>query len=260
MTSPEALAAHAAFLPFAGDTMARKVHREGVLLLGGGRALLMQIAHPMVARGVADHSRFRTDRVQRLLRTLRPMLAIVLGTKEQALIAAEGINRVHESVIGTGYAAKDPGLLLWVLATLIDTSVVVHERFVRPLSAEEKDAYYEDMRLVGSLLSIAPDVMPENIEALQAYAAGMCESLAVTDEARDIAEALFESNLLTWPLMRSIRGLTAGLVPEPLRTQFGLDWGRKRQMALDAASRASRIVVPRLPRLLKAPPSFLMPR
>ena len=230
-----------------------------MLLLGGGRALLMQIAHSMVARGVAEQSNFRACRVDRLLRTLRPTLAIVFGTKEQALRAAEGINRIHEGVTSAGYAAKDSELLLWVLATLIDTSVVMHERFVGLLSAAEKEAYYEDMCRVGSLLAVPPEVMPESLEAMQAYVARMCEALAVTDEAREIAKALFESNLVTWPLMRSIRALTAGLLPEPLQAQFGLDWGRKRQMALDGASRASRIVVPRLPRRLRAPPWFLMP-
>ena len=107
--------------------MAQRVLHEGVLLLGGGRALLMQIAHPLVASGVAEHSNFRTDRIDRLLRTLRLTLAIVFGSREQALAAAGSINRVHEGVAGAGYAARDPELLLWVLATLIDTSLAMHD-------------------------------------------------------------------------------------------------------------------------------------
>ncbi len=259
MTTPEVSQDTGGFLPFAEDSMARRVHREGVLLVGGGRALLMQIAHPMVAKGVAEHSNFRADRINRLLRTLRPTLAIVFGTRDQALSAAAGINRIHEGVTGAGYAAKDPDLLLWVLATLIDTSVVMHERFVRRLDATERDAYYEDMCRVGSLLSIPAGVMPESLDALEAYVAHMSETLVVSDEAKEIAGALFESNPLTWPLMRSIRVLTAGLLPASLRAQFGLEWGEKRQVALDGLCRASRIVVPKLPSKLRAPPWFLMP-
>ena len=239
--------------------MARQVHREGVLLLGGGRALLMQIAHPLVAKGVAEHSNFRNDRINRLLRTLRPTLAIVFGTREQALQAASGINRIHEAVRGDIYAAKDPGLLLWVLATLIDTSLVMHERFVRPLTAVERAAYYEDMRRLGAVLEIPPDAMPETLEALQAYVSQMCETLEVTDEARDIAHALFESNLLAWPLMRSVRAMTAGVLPQPLRDQFGLHWGERREKTLAFACAASQKVLPRVPRRLRAPPWFLMP-
>lgn len=259
MTSPTETTPETGFLPFLDDSMARRVHREGVLLLGGGRALLMQIAHPLVARGVAEHSNFRADRIDRLLRTLRPTLAIVFGIREQALAAAASINRVHDRVSGDGYAAKDPALLLWVLATLIDTSLVMHERFVRPLSIPEREAYYDDMRRVGSLLGVSPGAMPRDAGALQDYVAEMCASLMVTDEARDIAGALFRSNSLTWPVLGSVRALTAGLLPEPLRHQFGLGWGEGREAALGAVCRFSRAVVPKLPQCLKGPPWFLMP-
>jgi len=240
--------------------MARVVHREGVLLLGGGRALLMQIAHPLVAKGVAEHSRFRADRIDRLLRTLRPTLAMVFGTEEQALAAAAGINHTHDHVKGESYAAKDPDLLIWVLATLIDTSVLIYEGFVRSLEAEERAAYYRDMCHIGSLLEIPDGAMPESLEALQAYVVDMCDSLVVSPEGHDICHALFESNPATWPVMGSIRQLTAGLLPDGLRDQFGLAWGTKRQRILDLASRSSRRVLPRVPRRLRAPPWFLMPR
>ena len=260
VTTPNpVLSLEPAFLPFPDDCMARRVHREGVLLLGGGRALLMQIAHPSVAKGVAEHSRFRADRIDRLLRTLRPTLAIVFGTRQQALEAAAGINRIHERVTGATYAATDPDLLLWVLATLIDTSVFMHERFVRPLDPAERDAYYADMCHVGSLLGIPEDVMPADLDALEAYVDRMCRTLVVSDEAREITEALFASNVLTWPVMDSVRVLTAGLLPEPLRSQFGLAWGPNHQRALEATCRASRLILPHVPSRLRAPPWFLMP-
>ena len=252
-------AAAAAFLPFSDNSMARRVHREGVLILGGGRALLMQIAHPMVARGVAEHSNFRAHRIDRLLRTLRPTLAIIFGNRDEALAAAASISRVHDRVSGAGYAAKDPDLLLWVFATLVDTTVMMHERFVRPLSPPEQAVYYEDIRRVASLLDIPEGVMPESIAALRTYVIQMCETLSVTSEARDIAEALFRSNAFAWPVMGSTRLLTAGLLPERLREQFGLEWGGRREGALAAIGRASRAVVPRLPPGLRAPPWFLMP-
>jgi uncharacterized protein (DUF2236 family) len=239
--------------------MARRVHREGVLILGGGRALLMQIAHPMVARGVAEHSNFRADRIDRLLRTLRPTLAIVFGTEGQARDAAASINRAHERVTGPGYAAKDPDLLLWVFGTLVDTSVMMHERFVRPLRRTELDAYYEDMRHIASLLGVPAAAMPGTIEGLRGYVSEMCATLTVTEEAREIATALFRSRAATWPVLGSVRALTAGLLPDQLRRQFGLDWGGRREAALSGVAWASRALLPRLPARLKAPPWFLMP-
>jgi uncharacterized protein (DUF2236 family) len=102
-------------------------------------------------------------------------------------------------------------------------------------------------------------VLPENISALQAYVADTCASLRVTAEAREIAGDLFRSNPLSRPVLGPVRALTAGLLPEPLREQFGLEWGERREAALAAGCRLSRAVVPRLPPRLKGPPWFLMP-
>jgi uncharacterized protein (DUF2236 family) len=255
--------------------MVRRVHSEGVLLLGGGRALLMQIAHPDVARGVAEHSRFREERFGRLLRTLRPMFAIAFGTREQAIAAVSSINRIHEGVAGPsagsgqapstgpgrrpGYRASDPALLLWVLATLIDTGLVMHDRFVRPLARDEAQAYYDDMRRFGLLFGLAPEQMPATVEDLRAYVEEMSSSLQVSDEAREIASALFDGGLLLTPATAPMRQLTAGLLHPALRDQFGLSWGPGRERVLHAFAKTSRVVVPRLPRRLRAPPWFVMP-
>src|SRR6186713_3205406 len=102
---------------------ARGVHANAALLAGGGRALLMQLAHPQVAQGVAEHSDFARDPIARLLRTLRLTLALVYGSDADVSRALAAINGVHRHVSGEGYAATDPALLLWVHATLIDTAL-----------------------------------------------------------------------------------------------------------------------------------------
>ena len=117
----------------------RRVNGEGALLLGGGRALLMQIAHPRVAQGVADHSDFQRDPFRRLQGTLDAMVTIVFGTEAQAREMAAVVGAVHDRVTGPGYKANDPELLWWVYATLIDTAVRMHARFVRPLTRREAD-------------------------------------------------------------------------------------------------------------------------
>ena len=69
---------------FGPGSMMWTVNRESVLLLGGRAALLMQLAHPLVAAGVADHSDFRSDSLRRLRRTLDSMLSIIFGDVETA--------------------------------------------------------------------------------------------------------------------------------------------------------------------------------
>src|SRR5829696_9079178 len=58
------------------------------LFLGGGRAALLQLAHPMVAHAVDDHSRTRADVVGRFQRTFRNVFAMVFGELGDALAAA----------------------------------------------------------------------------------------------------------------------------------------------------------------------------
>src|SRR3989440_9384676 len=46
---------------FGPGSLTWRVNREGVLLLGGGAALVLQVAHPLVAAGVEEHSNYRED-------------------------------------------------------------------------------------------------------------------------------------------------------------------------------------------------------
>ena len=131
-----------------------RVNREAALLLGGGRALLMQVAHPQVAAGVADHSDFQRDPLARLNRTMELSLALTFGSPAEVRGAARQINRTHERVTGAGYQALDPGLLLWVHATLIDSALLTYRTFIGPLSRDEAEAYYQEAKPIGALLGI----------------------------------------------------------------------------------------------------------
>src|SRR5215510_11159418 len=54
---------------FSPSSVFWRVNRELASGLAGPRAVLMQIAHPLVAAGVTEHSRFRQHRLARLYRT-----------------------------------------------------------------------------------------------------------------------------------------------------------------------------------------------
>jgi uncharacterized protein (DUF2236 family) len=249
----------AALSLFTDASMIRRVHSESIVLLGGGRALLMQVAHPLVAAGVAEHSSFRHDRIGRLLRTLRPTLALAFGDPDQVRGAANRINAIHETVVGPGYRATDPALLAWVMATLIDTGLLMHDRFVRPLVADEAEAYYRDMLSVGRLLGIPDGALPEALPAFRGYVDAMVDDLEVSSEAREIAAAIFVPTGPIGPVMLGLRQLTAGLLPPRLRDAFGLGWGPRRDRVLSASEAVSRWVWPLLPRRLRLPPPFLLP-
>src|ERR1700737_705495 len=152
------------------DAVIRRVNRENVPpLLGGERALLMQIAHPKVAAGVDEHSDFRRHPIRRLRRTLLMTMAIVFGDRETAAAAARAVNQVHSRVRGDGYHALDPDLLLWVHATLVDTALVTYETFVQRLDPRERENFYQEMKLLGELLGVPRDRFPAKMADFEAY-------------------------------------------------------------------------------------------
>src|SRR5260370_14549428 len=88
---------------FADDSIVRRVNRENVLLLGGARALLMQLAHPKVAAGVDEHSDFRQRPLYRLPRTVRLPMSIGFGHRETALTATRNLKPLPAPGKGRGY-------------------------------------------------------------------------------------------------------------------------------------------------------------
>src|SRR5260370_32897751 len=129
---------------YSDDSITRRVNRENILLLGGGRALLMQLAHPKVAAGGDDHSDFRTHPIRRLRRTVLVTMAIVFGEKETALAAARTVNQAHSRVRGHYYHALDPERPMWVHATLVDSAIVTYQTVVTSLTESERQDFYQE--------------------------------------------------------------------------------------------------------------------
>jgi uncharacterized protein (DUF2236 family) len=245
---------------FPPDAVIRRVDGEMALILGGGRALLMQLAHPMVARGVAEHSGFQSDPFSRLQRTLNAGYTIVFGTEEQARQTAAVVSAVHDRVTGPGYYANDPALLMWVHATLVDTALRVHARFLGPLSPDEAEQYYAQSMVVGEMLGVPLSEQPPDHASFREYVRSMVSSLEVSDEARRLAADVLHPKLpwVAEPLFTIGRQLTVGLLPRPLREGYGLTWDAPRKAALLAAGAAIRQVLPRVPGPLRRVPSVLV--
>jgi uncharacterized protein (DUF2236 family) len=241
--------------PIRPGSLAWRIAGEGVLLFGGGRALIMQVAEPRVAAGVAQHSNYRRAPWRRLYRTIDVTTRIVAGDAR----AAKSLRRVHERVrgrddSGRDYEALDPELLLWVHATLIDTSLLVYDRFVRNLSEPDRTDYYEQMKLVAEAYGIPRDRQPGDWAAFLAYRDGMLAGgLRVTPTTRDVARAVLDPELpplarpAALPAMAAIRLATVGLLPEGLRRELGLAWGPSRELLLSAQQATIRRLLPLLP-------------
>ncbi len=246
--------------------MTWRVAREAVLLLGGGRALLLQVAHPSIAAAVAAHSRYDVDPWGRLLRTLRVVTLITFGDGATSATAARSLWRGHAAIAGTradgsSYRATEPDLLLWVWATLVQSSLLVYTRFVGDLTPAEIERFYAEQHRFARVCGIPGGYCPVGYEAFAAYFDGMVESgLDVGSEARGIADAVLlppvpaPLALPSRPSFELLRLTTVGLLPPSLRAAYSLPWGPRRERAFRLSTAAARRTVALVPPRLRQLP------
>lgn len=241
-----------------------RIDRENLVLAGGTCALLMQVAHPGVAAGVAAHSDFGADPFARLRRTLGASWAIVFGDGARAERAIHRINAIHGLVRGvvpeTGapYRAQDPDLLLWVHGTLLDTAVRVYHRFVAPLSAADMEAYYREAVPVAVLLGVPERQIPETLAGLRSWMAAQVRSgeVRVGPTARALAPAILYPTRFPPRLLWDAAHLASiSVLPAELRQQYGISWSRRRARGVERLAAVSRRVVQRLPPALRYVPA-----
>ncbi len=223
-----------------------RVNRERVVLLAGPLAAVLQASHPVVARGVAGHSRFRSDSAGRLRRTLDAVYTVAFGTAEEVGRVREGVARAHAPVRGPGYSAFDPEAQRWVMSTLIMGSVSMYERFVAPLSDGEKTRLIAENRRFGEVFGLAPESLPPDWAAFLAYWESMMDGPLLGSDplCGEVARAVIRPDAprgmrLLSPL---IRALTVEYLPGPLAGRLGIERG----VAGDAVWRLLDLVLPRL--------------
>lgn len=259
--APRREASHKAWL-FGPDSMMWRVNRESVLLLGGRAALLMQLAHPLVAAAVADHSDFRSDPLRRLRRTLDSMLSMIFGDVETAERVARRINAIHDAVEGSSdgrrYLAKDPVLLLWVFSTLVDSSAKVYEACFGALGDEASARYYGEAKVMARMFGIDEPLLPSTVEELRASMRERIESgeVVVTPLARELAEPIVRPiRLLPRRVANSSAVITASLLPAPIREGYGLRVSRSGSAFLALGRQTSRLMIPLLPSQIRVWPA-----
>lgn len=248
------------------DAVTRQVNAERIVVLGWSRAILLQLAHPLIAAGVAEYSSFRSGGISAIVRlhhTIRAMLALTFGDERTRHAALEGIRAIHRRVhgrlpaaagafpAGAPYSAEDPDLVLWVHATLLESIPMTYELFVDPLTGAERDAYCVEAASIAVDLGARSEDVPRTWAAVAAYMTRTYKSgvIAVSPQARELAAAVLSPPFarLVAPAAWANRLVTAGLLPEAVRRQYGLSWspGRTRSLGrLAATIRTARRITP----------------
>jgi len=235
--------------------LVRRINGERLVLASWTRAILMQVAHPLIAAGVADHSAFRASAatsVRRLHHTVKAMLNLTFGSASEQQRTLAGIRAIHTRVhgttrettgpfpAGTRYSAEDPALVCWVHVTLLESALVAYDALVAPLSRDERDEYCRETAWVALALGARDEDVPRTWDDVRQRVDQTMTSgtLTVGTDARAIARALIEtplSWLIPFSQWANVR-LTAGWLPPELRTQYGFEWSdrhaRQSQRAL----------------------------
>lgn len=261
----EKTSAHAAGY-FGPGSVTWRLYREPAVLLGGVRALLLQIAHPAVAEGVARYSNFKADALGRGMRTFQAMAMIYFGDRAQAEATGARLHRIHSGIRGTApveagqaasaFVATDPALMCWVLATLTDTTLLVFGKITpRGLLADWREQFFEESKTAAALLGIPAGDYPADLKAFREYFAGMLHSdlLGATPVCREVAQAIVGHRYTPTPLAKL---LAAGWLPAALCERLAVTAGRYPEKRLARLLRVAQAGYRLLPPGLRYSPAY----
>lgn len=235
---------------FQDDDVIRRITREGILIASGGAASILQTSHPGVGQGVYDHSYTFKNPLARLQNTMEWLYAVQFGSEEEAEIISSFARRMHDTVNGPDYDAQDAEPQVWVGATLFDVSLRFYQALFGRLGPDEIEEFYQQTRVYAQLMGAPAEAQPQDFAEFKVYYRKQLDSFELTEASKKVAHQLLYADhlpLYMRPGMGAIRLLTAGLMPEPLRTQYGWEWNAARERRFIMLVNALRIVYPRLP-------------
>jgi uncharacterized protein (DUF2236 family) len=217
---------------FGPESVSWRVLREGSVVVGGLRALLMHAAHPLVVAGARQTGMYERDPWRRLERTLRQTFTVVFGTRLEAEQASKRIDDIHgaikgiDQVTGQPYDARDPELLLWVHACLVVSFLEMERRTLGKLDRAGRQRFHEEQMLTVEPLRLPRERIPPTVEELEAYVDGVIASgiLRRTDDAMVVATLVRDppDGVPRHWLWKLISFLSLHTLPPALRELYGV--------------------------------------
>ncbi|MCY1648570.1 oxygenase MpaB family protein [Caulobacter sp. SL161] len=214
-----------------------RVYKNPIALaVGGVTAVLLEFAEPRIRSGVWDHSTFKSDPLGRAMRTGTAALIGVYGPASAARRVIQSVTHMHARVSGETpggetYRALDPDLLNWVAATAVYGFVTAYDRFVEPLSQDEKSRFYEEAAPVTHLYgaTVSPGSEAEFMAMLQALRPRF-EPHPIIDEFLQTIGSGKAAPAVPKPLHRALARAAVSLLPPPVRRTLAL--GREHDLRL----------------------------
>ncbi|MFD9893942.1 oxygenase MpaB family protein [Amycolatopsis sp. NPDC059027] len=237
--------------------------RDGLL---AEQVLLLQVAHPVVAAGVRDHSNYTEDPWTRLMRTVASLSIYVYGGEQGARFEADRLRELHRTFTGIDedrrYSALNPHAYAWVHATLVKAPVDAQRFFGSPLSPSELDEYYAQMCDVGRILGVREQDIPPDWAAFEHY----YDEMVAGFERNGAIDTLLETirtvrKPVRWlpdswwiPLRHAQLFLIRATLPPGFRARLGLQWTEKDQRRFERFAAAVRVIGALVPVSLRSAP------
>jgi uncharacterized protein (DUF2236 family) len=250
------------------DSVAWRATSDLRLYLGMLYPLLLQVAHPTVDAGVAEHSEFEQRPWDRLLRTVDYVSLLVYGGPE-AVSAGRRLRAVHRRFRGTRadgsrYSALEPGAYAWVHATLIDTYVRANARFGRPLTPSEIGRFYREYRGLGRLIGVRERDLPRTWPEFRRYFDATARAtLTRTDSVQRVLATIHDPGpppmpitarlwpVVKFPSRRAVWLGGIGIMDPWLRRQLDIGFSALDEAQFRALGIMSRAAGPLMPVALK---------
>ncbi|KAL2861203.1 oxygenase MpaB family protein [Aspergillus lucknowensis] len=235
----------------------QKVVSEAIILGGGAAAILLQVAHPGVAKGVNYHSSFAQRPVDRLRTTMTYVYSMLFGTPREKKKIIELVHQAHASIQGPDYAADDPSAQLWVAATLYAVAIDLYEQIFGVMDEDKAEAVYREYVVLGASLRVPLEMWPRTRAAFWVYWDEQLASFEVCDEAKSVAhDLLYNPKLPVYfkVMMPTLRLVTAELLPPRLREAYGLKTSKSRKRLYRSTMLVTKATYPFFPKAIRTFP------
>jgi uncharacterized protein (DUF2236 family) len=205
----------------------------------------MQNMHPGLGAGVEQHSRFFTERWERLYRSLYPIGGVVYDGPRAHETALQ-VRGYHESVKGVDargrrYHALDPETYYWAHATFFMSTILIADNFMGGIGEAQKRQLFDEHVQWYRLYDMSMRPVPETWEDFQRYWHHMCAEVLEDNKAtRDVLDirGIAKPPFLPWLpdaiwarlrilVARNFVWLTVGMYEPEVRALLGYTWSAR---------------------------------
>jgi uncharacterized protein (DUF2236 family) len=228
----------------------RVTAEQGLLSSAGFAAVLLQIAHPGVGKGVGLHSNFNERVVERTENTAMYVFSTIHGTPEEREAIRKFVTRKHGKVYDNKdkskrtYSALDPRLQLWVAATGFGTAMIYRELAGWYLSPEDQEQLLQEFSTVGTGLQVPLEMWPRTVKDFWEYWDDIVTNeLEMTEPCRDVANKLFNptknpylpaamrrASYVLSPIRKAAAAEMLERINPRIRIMFGMPLGTKEKL------------------------------